>query len=141
MWNQRDDMMACQNKQCLTFAKIKRADREKVCSKTNMITLKKRKKRKKYIIYKFCINSHFRTNNNNNNIGIISISTFYILFKLLVRIYIPWCMYVWIVVFPNANNTIRTLWENICFGQLASSALKEWGKNIVCCSIIILSKW
>ena len=31
-------MMACQNKQCLTFAKIKRADREKVCSKTNMIT-------------------------------------------------------------------------------------------------------
>ena len=38
MWNQRDDMMACQNKQCLTFAKIKRADREKVCSKTNMIT-------------------------------------------------------------------------------------------------------
>lgn len=39
-------MMACQNKQCLTFAKIKRADREKVCSKTNMITLKKRKRGK-----------------------------------------------------------------------------------------------
>ena len=36
-------MMACQNKQCLTFAKIKRADREKVCSKTNMITFKRGK--------------------------------------------------------------------------------------------------
>ena len=75
-------MMACQNKQCLTFAKIKRADREKVCSKTNMITFKRieRGKNISYILFKHSF--------IKQTTAVIQLSQINTIFKKLVHIYI-----------------------------------------------------